>query len=765
MAVRRGPLIAAVAVVVLTALLAVVTNWATEVVAVPPWLADPTVIVLVGLVLVLLLAVAGFVAGRPSEPAPASVATPTFTAVAPSLRPPPPGPVFGRDHELAALTAPRREPVLDVVCAGGGTGKTTLARELARRHGAKAFWIDWRNDPEVLATSMVEVGTTLGLSPGKVAHAQRTGASLADLVWSHLESTRGWLVVVDNVDDVDALQSGAARISTYRGWLRPTAAGQLVVTTRLQDPELWGPHARLHRIGRLPTSEAAAVLRNLAPHGGDAAEELADRLGGHPLALRAAGTAVGAATSAWPTFAAYLAALQEQRISVLPDAPRDTGPETARRLVGHTWEVSLDQLVAKPGTRLARPLLRALSLLARAPVPRGLITPALLPGSPSETAVNDALNGLYRYGLLEPTAPGTVLLHPLVRETSAAFLAQEADVDEWRERVEDRVVAFVHVAAARERDGWDDAALLVPHVLGSSVLDAASTGDGSPDDRFASATAAAKELANQLETAGRIQFSAEIWQRDFGAEAKRLGPNHQDTIVSRGHVGWLRFMTGEQEAGEQEMRRAVLLAAPIGGDLLLNLRHNLATVLLQTGAAVEAVEHLTKVYEACVTEGGPDSAASLLVQHHLALAVHMAGDHDRGLRLLRDSLAAKVRVLGTDDLETARIRGDLGNALGELDEHEEAVVLHEESMRIRAEKLGDTHPWTLDSRDSLASGLAALGQTSRALDLARRTLADHERFQGPEHPATLRSRDLVARCEEARRSTSPLGGLRALLRR
>ena len=447
-------------VVVVGALLAVVTNWATAIIPVPAWLNSPLVAGLFVVVLVLALVVVGLIAarqsapdGRPIEPV-ARAAAGAPSAVAPSLRPPPPGPVFGRDDELAELRAPHREPVLDVVCAGGGTGKTTLAREHARRHGAKAFWIDWRNDPEVLATSMVEVATALGLASDRVADAQRSGSSLPDLVWTHLESVRGWLVVVDNVDDVDALQAGATRIATYRGWLRPTTSGQLLLTTRIQDAELWGPQARLHRIGRLSTAAAAAVLRDLAPHGGDAAEELAERLGGHSLALRAAGRAVGAPTSAWPTCAAYLVALRVLRLSVLPDAPEETDPETARRLVGHTWEVSLDQLAAKPETRLARPLLRALSLLARAPIPRALVTPALLPEGATEAQVNDALAGLDRYGLLEPTAPGTVLLHPLVRETSAKFLAEEAGVEEWRERVEDRVVAFVEETAAgkgRER--------------------------------------------------------------------------------------------------------------------------------------------------------------------------------------------------------------------------------------------------------------------------------------------------------------------------
>ncbi len=186
---------------------------------------------------------------------------------------------------------------------------------MARRHGPHAFWIDWRSDPDVLATSLGEVARPLGLSAEKIAQAQRAGASLPDLVWTHLESVRGWLVVVDNVDDVDSLQGGANRISTYRGWLRPTAAGRLLVTTRLLDTELWGPQARLHRIGRLPTAVAAAVLRDYAPHGGDAAEELAERLGGSPPDRRRTPSATGTAV---PTAATPPQAVRRRRTRATP---------------------------------------------------------------------------------------------------------------------------------------------------------------------------------------------------------------------------------------------------------------------------------------------------------------------------------------------------------------------------------------------------------------------------------------------------------------
>ncbi|MBT2387232.1 hypothetical protein [Streptomyces sp. ISL-11] len=83
-----------------------------------------------------------------------------------------------------------------------------------------------------------------------------------------------------------------------------------------------------------------------------------------------------------------------------PDA---SDPETARKVVRHTWELSLNQL-ATEGNALARPVLRMLSLLAQAPVPRSLVTPGLLAAATGEqvtvVVVEAALAGLHRYGLL-----------------------------------------------------------------------------------------------------------------------------------------------------------------------------------------------------------------------------------------------------------------------------------------------------------------------------------------------------------------------------
>ena len=140
----------------------------------PVSLADARVIVLVGVVLVLLLAVTALVGGRaPDTPHTTPAEFPTFATVAPSR-------ARRRPVRCSAATPswPRSPQRTASRCS---TSCAQAAVRAGRRWhgrwraggGPHAFWIDWRNDPDVLATSMVEVARTLGLSAEKIAQAQR----------------------------------------------------------------------------------------------------------------------------------------------------------------------------------------------------------------------------------------------------------------------------------------------------------------------------------------------------------------------------------------------------------------------------------------------------------------------------------------------------------------------------------------------------------------------------------------------------------------
>jgi tetratricopeptide (TPR) repeat protein len=767
---RWGLLITA-GVVVVGAANQVVTNYATPLA--PGWLRDPWHVwsVVVGLVLVLVIF--ALITERSREGsgvilAPGGVSAPVRFAVAPSsLRPPhvEPGALRGRDGELACLAGlVARRPVegvggLVVVAGPGGIGKTSLVAAAAAdavRAGRVVFWMRWRagDTAESLTARMVEAATTLGLPRERVGAAQEAGGSLVDLVWAHLEATPGWVVVVDNLDQPAALSGDGEPVGDYRGWIRPSRAGLVVVSSRDQDPATWGPSAQLIRLDPLDAQAGAEVLLRAAPRAGsvEEARELSVRLGGLPLVLRAAGRAVSEPTAALRSFSAYQQALTSQSITVLPDLPASpdaSNPEIVRRLVGYTWELSLDQLVAE-GLPLARPLLRLAALLAEAPIPRSLLTRELLAqvtGSDVSTAALDgALAGLGRYGLLEVPDPArthqipTLAVHPLVRETTL-LLTQTTDPQPWHEALSRRLIAQVTDTAAAGRGGWDLALLLAPHL---PLL----TGLRSTDpDTFRAARDALDTLANQLNDAGAFAAEFELRQTVLHTEERILGDEHPYTLNSRNNLANALYELGEYRRAAELHQQTLTTHERILGDEhphTLASRNNLALALRGLGEyrrAAELHQQTLTTRERGLGDEHPDTLAS---RNNLANVLDGMGEYRRAAELHQQTLTTRERGLGDEHPDTLKSRNNLALALGGMGEYRRAAELHQQTLTTRERILGDEHPETLKSRNNLALALYGLGEYRRAAELHQQTLTARERVLGDEHPHTLGSRNDLA---------------------
>ena len=607
---RRGLLITAGAVVV-GAVVQVVTNYATSLA--PGWLRDPWHVWSVLVVLVLVLVIFDLITERsraePESIQPVALPPSVRLAVAPSsLRPPyvEPGTLRGRDGELARLAELVEEvPAqgmggLVVVAGPGGIGKTTLvavAAADAATAGRVVFWMRWRagDTAESLTARMVDAATTLGLPAQRMGAAQVAGASLVDVVWAHLEATPGWVVVLDNLDQPATVSGDGEPVADYRGWIRPSRAGLVVVSSRDQDSATWGPAAQLIRLGPLDEHAGGQVLLTAAPKAGTAeqAQGLSVRLGGFPLALRAAGRALAEPTAALRSFGTYQRALASRSISLLPDLPASpdaSDPEIARRLVGYTWELSLDQLAGE-GLPLARPLLRLIALFAEAPIPRFLFAPDLLSeltGSDvSAAALDGALAGLGRYGLLEVPDPvrtyqiPTLAVHPLVRETTLLLLKQTTDPLPWYEALSRWLITQVDDTAAVGRDGWDTARLLAPHLPLLTGLHSADP------DTFRPARDALDTLATQLRAAGAFAAELGLRQTVLHAEERVLGAEHPHTLASRNNLALALNDRGEpRRAAELHQQTLILMERVRGAEHpdTLNSRNNLALALTGWGS-------------------------------------------------------------------------------------------------------------------------------------------------------------------------------------
>jgi tetratricopeptide (TPR) repeat protein len=780
---RRVQVVTVVAVVV-GAVLGIVTNYATA--ELPSWLSDPGVRWLVLALLVALAIIAALLLNStPTPAAPPPQVPPDYGANAGSLAPPAADsyPLRGRDRELRHLgeLVARPKNRFAVITGAGGMGKTALAQEVveqARRDGYTVAWLRWLS-PEQLTGRMLEAASRLGIPPARIGAAQQSGASLVDLVWNHLNRTRRWVIVIDNLDQPGAAAPAGEQLREYRGWIRPSGAGLLIVTSRDRNPGTWGPDAEFLVLDSLDTTTAAQVLRdtigNRSEPGladGAGAVELAARLGGLPLALHAAAAAIAAPTSRHPTFAAYTAALADRTARLLPEPPDTTNPDTVRRLVGHTWEISLDQL-ADEGHPIARPLLRLLALYADAPIPRALITAALftptvhrsaqLPppagageadgrgrdgaGVVKDDVIDAALAGLHRYGLLEAPDPSrsggirTVLLHPVVRDAATELLTAATDPAPWRHATEAAIIRLINQLTAENHADKDTARLLTPHAL---IL----TGLHSTDRHtFAAARHVIDKLADLLFDAGLHRDELQLRQAVLDAVTSCLGADHPETLISRHNLAASVHQLGHhQQAAELHQRNLTDRERVLGPNHpdTVRSRSNLGSALDDLGRHQDAADLLQRTVVDCERVLGANDPDTLDCRNHLGLALFWLCRYQEAADLHQRTLTDREHVLGADHRDTLRSRNNLAAALQLLGRYQEAAELHQRTLTDRERVLGADHPDNVRSRNSLASALHELGQHQQAVDLFQRAVSDGERVLGASHPDTLTIRNNLA---------------------
>lgn len=809
--------IVAIAVAVLTG---IVTNYVSA--DAPSWLSDPIRNWLIlGLLVSTAIVITLLTDRTPIPPEPIAPSAPTFGDGAESLSVPSgESQLHGRTAVLRDLrrTATRPNGRFVVVTGAGGMGKTALAESLSgslKNAGKRVFWVRWRS-LEHLAGQMQEVASRLGLPEEVIGAAQRAGSSRSDLVWQHLSRTQGWVVVIDDLDQPASACVSGEPISAYRGWIRPTGGGLLLVTSRHRDAATWGTLATIVPIGPLDVDDAATLLLEASPRDScdeAAARELAARLGGLPLALHAAASAISEPIGRYPTLAAYATALAERTAHVLPARPDVLDATIARRLVGYTWELSLDQL-ASEGLPAARALLRLVALYANAPIPRALIsvdlfTPQVIdavgltvgPDNLIAASMLDAaLAGLHRYGLVDAPDPlgtggvSTIALHPVVQEAAIGLLAAAiGDSTEWQLAVDNALLCQIRKTLEAGRDGWTLARLLAPHAFG--LIHRYS----SHRSNFNIAREAIDRLCDELSRAGFVRIEASLREAILEAESSVFGHDSSDALISG-----LAYAAALQQLGEYRrsaalyLRNVALRERVYGTDhrYTLNARSGLAHSLFCSGDYEGAADrHLENIVarEQLLGSDDPDTIDS---RDGYASAQYALGNYELAASLHRQNLRDRERLLGLRDPDTLSSRNNLAYALCELALHGEAAELHRKNIAIREEDLGSRHPDTLnslfglafvlnrkgdheaaagmlessltdremlpgglehpdtfESRHELAVALVKIGQCSRAVSLHRQNLTDRVRVLGSDHPETQRTRRSLVEAEnEARRT-------------
>ena len=661
--------------------------------------------------------------------------------------PAPPADFTGRADDLRALgrSASGATVVAQAVAGLGGVGKTALAvqygHQLYREQSVDLAWWFSAQDPAVMYDAMA--ARYRAVTGDGTADAEQGAQRLRN--WLQ-DCDHRWLVIFDNADS-DAAVDAVARIMPRGG------SGQTVITSRRQD---WADHGvAVRQLGTLGAEDALRLLAKRAQRPADRdAELLAGELGGLALALEEAGTFIRKTKIGYRAY-------RDQLFAHPADVLGMSGTDRNAALV---WRSSMSHAAAREPA--ARTLLGVLSYLGGDPIPRPLLDPAAVAGSPplaaaGEFALARGLGELADYSLIA-LSEDSITIHRLIGELTRLQLAagQEDDVHAY--------AAVLLLTALLPR--LDELRLspgdLLGHILAATGHEPA-VATGAPGVVHLLNTAAEYFLERrQLDTAKALNARA----RDLAG--RYLPPDYPWSLVARADEARLTGEAGRVEDAIAQYRQLLAdhieLEGPKGANVLAVLSR-LADLAGQIGPVQDAIAQYRQLLGDYTQAAGEDGRATFSVRGNLARLAGLSGRGADAMAQYKRLVEDRTRALGADDPETLATRVSLARLTGEIGKADEAVAecrrLVADYTRVR----GADHPDTLSVRRSLANmtGRAWLGDATGQL---RQLVDDYASARGADDPGTLATRATLAgilaqagRAEEALRQYRELAADQALV--
>lgn len=664
--------------------------------------------------------------------------------VPPAVLPPPvgrlPAEVRGRVAilEVLAELAGHPDGRVHVLAGLGGSGKSTVALAVAREAaaaGLRTWWVA-AADPASVASALLGLARRLGAADGEVAEALAARVNPSDVLWPCLEAAPGWVLVLDNADDPAVLAVAGRRAGDAAGWLRPTRAGLVLVTSRSGDARTWGPMVRVHRVGPLDSPDGGHALLDLAPGAGDVSQAagLSNRLGGLPLALHQAGTYLASPFAAQRTFESYGQVLEERFAELL-----GRGDDDRARVTG-TWEVSLAALEGR-GCPQGRPLLRLLSCFAAAtPIPPVLLDlDALGRFCGGLAQAEDGLAGLLATGLIDirdgaSGSPASVVIHPLVAEMTRRQAGVSLDASfgqaAW---LMGAAVGHLDIEDPADRPGW---LAVLPHLRFLFTIKSSAT-----EPLLAGLADNAARAAAALSWTGSSLAAFEL--ADAALErVTNLGHDSANLLELRFRRATAARYLGRTAEAETELREVLAGRRRILGvdhPDTLTAEHYVAAAVGDRGRHAEAEAMFRRVLAKKLMLLGPEHPSTLSTRHWIAAALARRGMPEQAESESRLVLDARRRILGAEHPSTLATLHDVARYLAEQGKLPEAEAIFRQVLTDRSSALAPDHPRTLETQYELAMALARQGRTDDARAMLDQVLQAQAKVLGPGHPETLRT--------------------------
>lgn len=636
-------------------------------------------------------------------------------------------PLHGRAALVRSLVSSivRRPPdaygEVHVLHGLGGCGKSSVAQDVARRalrDGVSVWWVNAAG-PARISACLREVTLRLGVATRSIDDAWAGRGSAPDLLWRALNGAdTPWLLIFDNADEPNLLGASDSSVAEGTGWARlpVNQRGTVLITSRQGNRDIWGPWATLHKVSTLNPQDGARVLLDIAgPAAGSQkqAQALAARLGGLPLALRAAATYLAPLATEPPwrdsetirTFDQYHEALDARSNYEFPETSSSDLDETlGLEIVEQTCELSID-LLDSQGLLEARALLSLFAIGDAAPFPyAGLLNPRILSRAPqlgptNESRIRTLIQAVTDYALVDrhtlgdiddPTFASVLSLHPVVRDVVRGMIERQGARSAWTTLLVELLSDVLFSLSPDDPRSWSRWRPIAPHCSEPLISELRAVQDGTTEPRNIGEILTILRLTGRYLIAIGLPTQAEPFLSSvLSALAPRLRATPEALAVRHEYARTL-LEQGRSAEAEAELRPLLALREAILGPGALDTlatRHKLARAIMEQGQWAEAEPQLRLILEDERRLRGPEHNDTLVVQHTLGRAILEQGRQIEAEKELRDVLEVRDRAGGSEHPEAIMARRTLAQSLFIRGEYEQAVQELQSALR------GGRHVW------------------------------------------------------------------------